>query len=602
MGEEDHGMTSSTLTSDNGVIDGLNNGTYYAQVISHLAVGTITSECSIDFIIVDKIPPVDNIANFQFIDSFDIDGDDISVSWTAFTDNNAIANHRIKTFTNSTCNAGEVDHGLTDSDANTNNTIINNLVEATHYGQVTAIDVAGNETTSSCSTDSIIVDFTFPSVQNIIAPANSTYGQGSSLDFQLVFNEVVTITGVPCIDLIIGATSRKACYSSGTSSTTLIFRYIVQAGDFDVDGVSLGNSISLEGGSIVDSASLNADLDISSSLPDLSSVLVNTATVPPSAINSLFQTNLSNDRTQASFTWTTPNNNGTPITKYVLRYRKVGAATFLYLNPDPVTTNATIMGLDSEGLYEVQVAAFSTVLGAYSPLLNVSTFFNPKSLGALIWYEAKDINGNGAIPADGTSITTFTDKSGNSNNATKISGASATIQTEQGYKVIRLDSSGYRTISSLGETANTDLEVFIVAKTRQITNSFAFVNENQGNTNRYGTHFPWGDGTAYVDLTIQNRFSGAWGGNTSDFFAWSFRSSTTQARSLQRNGVTILSAGNKTNTAPLKKWTIGSRYAGSGEFWKADMQAIFVFNKILTAQQRLDFFQYVEDEYGVSMP
>jgi hypothetical protein len=79
----------------------------------------------------------------------------------------------------------------------------------------------------------------------------------------------------------------------------------------------------------------------------------------------------------------------------------------------------------------------------------------------------------------------MTDKSGNNNHADIMSGTPATIETEAGYKVMRMISSGYRTISSLGETSNTDVEVYIIAKTRVVSNSFAFSNENESNGNRY---------------------------------------------------------------------------------------------------------------------
>ena len=142
-----------------------------------------------------------------------------------------------------------------------------------------------------------------------------------------------------------------------------------------------------------------------------------------------------------------------------------------------------------------------------------------------------------------------------------------------------------------------------MAKTRQVTASFAFVNENQNNNiTRFGTHFPWSDSNAYIDLPFGNRVSGNWGGNTNEFFAWTFRSSTTAGITLERNGVPLLSGPNRANTPPLKRWTIGSNYNGSGSFWKADLQAFFVFDKVLDTTQRAEFFQFIQDEYGVLMP
>lgn len=472
------------------------------------------------------------------------------------------------------------------------------LSESTHTVNYQIEDLAGNIQSASTS---VIKNAALPTVTSVLAPVDGAYSTGSSLDFQLTFSTNVTVTNIPCINIDIGGSAEEACYTSGSNGNALIFSYTIQGGDIDADGVSLDSTINLKTGSIADINFNNANLSISS-IPSLTAVLVDTLTIGPDAVAVLNQTNLSVDRTQASFSWTAPAHNGDPITKYIVRYKKSSDSEYVYLNPDPITTNTTISSLSTEELYDVQVAAFNGVIGPYSSVLQFSTVFSPASLGALIWYEAKDINGDGGAVADGTSITTWTDKSGNGNNAAKISGTSATIETVDGYKVIRLDSSGYRTIESLGETSNTDIEIYIVAKTRQVTNSFAFVNENQGNSNRFGTHFPWGNGNAYIDLPIGNRMNGPWGGNTTDFIAWTFRGSTTQGKALERDGDEILNAGNRTLSPPLKKWTIGANYAGSSNHWKADMQAMFVFDKVLDAQQRADFFQYIEDEYGVTMP
>lgn len=439
-------------------------------------------------------------------------------------------------------------------------------------------------------------------VTKITPPVDSTYSENSTLDFQVSFNEAVIVSGSPCLSLMIGSNPRLACYIFGSGMNTLFFRYVVVAGDDDFDGLLLSTQIDLQGGTITRaSTSEDSKLGFSNVSPDLSDVLINTSITAPEKITSVNQSNLSEDRTEVSFNWNAPNDNGNAIDHYSIRYRKQGQSEFTFLNSNPTGTSATINGLDIESTYEIQVAAYNSVMGPYSDSLTVSTFFNPASLGALIWYEAKDIYGNGVVENDGVSVDSFKDKSGHSNHADVLGGTSATVETVDGKKVIRMSESGYRTVKSLGEAANTDIEVYIIAKTRAVTNSFAFVNENQGNNDRYGSHFPWGNGHAYVDLTMGNRMSGPWGGNTTDFFAWTFRSSTTQGKALERNGVEILNGGDKTNTAPLKKWTLGSNYAGNTSFWKADMQAIFVFDKVLTNSQRIDFFAYIEAEYGVDM-
>ncbi len=484
----------------------------------------------------------------------------------------------------------------------TANVSSSNLSNGSYTFYARTRDLAGNE--SPCSTASVtyVLDGIPPSALSILSPINGAYSIGSTLDFQFTFNESVVVSGFPCVQLTLGTLARSACYVSGSSSNSLRMSYTVQSGDDDADGIAFASTnINLSGGTITDLPGNPANLNFSAVAPILSAITINTLITAPSMVMAVTQTNLTSDRKDVSFIWTAPNGNGNAVTKYIIRYKKSNSTQYTFLNPDPTTPSATITNLDIDSIYDIEVAAFNGVIGPYSSTLKVSTYFNPKSLGALVWYEAKDVNGTGTPVNDGTALTVLSDKSGNNNHATKISGTSATIETVGGNKVIRLGLAGYRTAVSLGETPNTNVEIYIVAKTREVTASFAFVNENQANGNRYGSHFPWSDNNAYIDLPMNNRISGNWGGNITDFFAWTFRSSTTAGIALERNGLPLLSGGNRANTPPLKRWAIGSNYTGAGEFWKADMQAFFVFNKVLDATQRAEFFRFIRDEYGVVM-
>src|SRR5207247_5814540 len=68
-------------------------------------------------------------------------------------------------------------------------------------------------------------------------------------------------------------------YLSGTGTSALVFRYIVQPGDNDADGIAAISPIGLNGGTIKDAAGTNAALTFTA--PDTSAVLVDTT--PPTA-------------------------------------------------------------------------------------------------------------------------------------------------------------------------------------------------------------------------------------------------------------------------------------------------------------------------------
>jgi len=101
-----------------------------------------------------------------------------------------------------------------------------------------------------------VVDDVAPTISSVSVPANATYVAGQNLDFTVNVSENVTATGTPLLPLTIGATSVNATYqTTGSTATALLFRYTIQAGQIDADGIAVGSSIDLNGGTINDGAS-----------------------------------------------------------------------------------------------------------------------------------------------------------------------------------------------------------------------------------------------------------------------------------------------------------------------------------------------------------
>src|SRR5206468_10037640 len=83
-------------------------------------------------------------------------------------------------------------------------------------------------------------------VSSVAPPADGTYRAGQTLDFVVSYNESVTVTGTPTMSLTIGATARTASYNAaGRTATTLLFRYAVQSGDNDANGIVSASSLAL---------------------------------------------------------------------------------------------------------------------------------------------------------------------------------------------------------------------------------------------------------------------------------------------------------------------------------------------------------------------
>jgi hypothetical protein len=118
---------------------------------------------------------------------------------------------------------------------------------------------------------SIFVDAVIGAISSVTPPTNGLYSNTQQLNFNVVFNKVMTVTGTPRIHLTLGAGTVHANYVSCSTTanpdpvpdnSTCIFRYTVTANDFDMNGLAVGNSntIDLNSGNIADALSITPDL------------------------------------------------------------------------------------------------------------------------------------------------------------------------------------------------------------------------------------------------------------------------------------------------------------------------------------------------------
>ncbi|WP_236185805.1 DUF4347 domain-containing protein [Pseudomonas juntendi] len=117
-------------------------------------------------------------------------------------------------------------------------------------------DAAGNAVGAGLSGETYAVDRTAPSVTSVSVPANGSYVAGQNLDFTVNLSEatlVDTSAGTPRIEVTLdNGQVAYATYLSGSGSTALVFRLSVVTGQVDSDGITLGNAIQLNGGTLRD--------------------------------------------------------------------------------------------------------------------------------------------------------------------------------------------------------------------------------------------------------------------------------------------------------------------------------------------------------------
>lgn len=197
VGEIDHGSTGSSSSYDITTIRGLSDGTYWAKVV---AVGSgdkeTKGECSTDSIIIDSVVPLPTgpADSFTFneasVPSIDADGNDLDISWGAYTDVN-LTEYQIFLHSLADCSdAGTLSYTagpLVVGDS----TNIDSVADGIYYGRAVAVDIAGNETSTSCSTDLLYVDSVAP-VENILGidpsfnfgvGGETAFSDGNSLTF-----------------------------------------------------------------------------------------------------------------------------------------------------------------------------------------------------------------------------------------------------------------------------------------------------------------------------------------------------------------------------------------------------------------------------------
>ena len=97
------------------------------------------------------------------------------------------------------------------------------------------------------------------SPDRVTSGACATYGAGENIDIDVLFNEEVHVTGALSLTVLIGSTQRQASLLDGSGTRTLIFRYTVQAGDYDRDGISIGAGPGALVGGTIQSGGANVD-------------------------------------------------------------------------------------------------------------------------------------------------------------------------------------------------------------------------------------------------------------------------------------------------------------------------------------------------------
>ncbi|MDH0292045.1 DUF4347 domain-containing protein [Pseudomonas sp. GD04087] len=136
------------------------------------------------------------------------------------------------------------------------------------------VDAAGNPLSGGLAGAVYSVDRDAPTITAVSVPPGALHKAGDTLEFVVQTSEAVLVDGSPKLAIDMGGRTVFADYVSGSGSNSLVFRYTVQAGDNDADGIQV-SGLSANGGSLRDATgnALNPSLN---GVGDSHGVLVDT--------------------------------------------------------------------------------------------------------------------------------------------------------------------------------------------------------------------------------------------------------------------------------------------------------------------------------------
>ena len=148
----------------------------------------------------------------------------------------------------------------------------------------------------AASVNAVAVDTAAPTVSAVAISGTDSAGAakagtlavGDKIKVAVTMSEATTVTGTPTYTVDVGGQTKTASYVSGSGSTSLVFEYVVSAGDTDSSGgiTALANALALGGGTLKDAAGNSATLNTPTVAASANAVVVD-ATPPVLTINTL---------------------------------------------------------------------------------------------------------------------------------------------------------------------------------------------------------------------------------------------------------------------------------------------------------------------------
>lgn len=233
------------------------------------------------------------------------------------------------------------------------------------------------------------------------------------------------------------------------------------------------------------------------------------------------------------------------------------------------------------------------------------TLFYPTQISSLNnWYDASDPNGNGTIPTNGSSVSTWKDKSTNANHMLAQTAGTYATNNLNGLGTITFNQSWYRTT-----TANTPypVDAYVVVKLNSITTPVDVLASggrtvDNFNSLTFGEHTVgrWHNGSTNFFRTPNTVASSTYTETSTSFLlmSWSIANSNFY---IYRNGVQIVYTNTYTWTPSSdNEYRIGARAnASTPNNMQGSIAEILFFNTQLITSDRQRIEGYLAQKWGL---
>ncbi|MEI2420698.1 Ig-like domain-containing protein, partial [Arthrospira platensis SPKY2] len=200
-------------------------------------------------------------------------------------------------------------------------------------------------------------------ITEVTVPNDQTYGIGQELEFTVTFSEAVTITGAVSLPITLdtGGVVNATLVGDGSSSTTHTFRYTVNEGDEDTDGITVGTALVLPAGATIQNDDGFTASRTLNNIGDTTNILVD-GVAPTLTSVAIASSNANSDLAKVGDTVTVTFTASEPLSELPAVTIGGQAATVTNTGDNDYSATYTLQAADTEGDLPINIT-FSDVAG-----------------------------------------------------------------------------------------------------------------------------------------------------------------------------------------------------------------------------------------------